>query len=51
MLNINAEEALELTNRKFIQRFNLIENNIKNQDKNFSDFTLEQLEELLKEAK
>ena len=50
-VNINPEDALEKTNRKFIQRFNYIEQKAKEQEKPLSEMTLEEMEELWQQAK
>jgi XTP/dITP diphosphohydrolase len=50
-VNINPEDALEKTNRKFIKRFNYIEQKAKEQGKQLSDMTLEEMERLWQEAK
>ena len=50
-LNINPEEALEQTNKKFIKRFNYMENKVKTQGKQISDCKLEELDIYWNEAK
>ncbi|MCL2247105.1 MAG: nucleoside triphosphate pyrophosphohydrolase [Lentimicrobiaceae bacterium] len=50
-VNINPEDALEKTNRKFIQRFNFIERKVQEQGKQLSDMTLGEMEVLWQEAK
>jgi len=50
-ININPEDALEKTNRKFIKRFNFIEQKAKEQGKLLSEMTLEEMEELWQKAK
>jgi XTP/dITP diphosphohydrolase len=50
-VNINPEDALEKTNRKFIKRFNFIEQNAVEQGKPLSEMTLEEMELLWKQAK
>jgi len=50
-VNINPEDALEKTNRKFIKRFNFIEQKAKEQGKPLSEMTLEEMEELWQQAK
>jgi XTP/dITP diphosphohydrolase len=50
-VNINPEDALEKTNRKFIRRFNYIEEKANEQGKPLSDMTLEEMEALWQEAK
>ncbi len=51
MEKINPEIALESTNRKFIERFRFIEQELKTQNKNMSDMDLEQLDLLWEKAK
>lgn len=51
LYHINPENALEYTNRKFIARFNYIENKAKNSGKNLKDMSLAEMEELWQEAK
>ncbi len=51
LYNVNPENALERTNRKFISRFNYIESKAKEQGKHIKDLTLAQMEELWQEAK
>lgn len=48
---INPEEALERTNRKFIQRFQHIEQRAYEQDKGVKDMTLDEMETYWNEAK
>ena len=50
-LNINPEDALEQTNKKFIKRFNYMENRVKTQGKQISDCKLEELDIYWNEAK
>ena len=50
-LNINPEDALEKTNRKFIKRFNYIEQKSLEQGKPLWEMTLEEMEFLWKIAK
>jgi XTP/dITP diphosphohydrolase len=50
-LNINPEDALELTNKKFIQRFNYMEQKVKEQNKQISDCKLDELDNNWNEAK
>mgnify|MGYP001258214679 CR=1 FL=1 len=42
-LRIHPEEALEQTNQKFIRRFHFIEQQVKKSGRDFSDFSLEEL--------
>ena len=50
-LNINPEDALEQTNKKFIKRFNYMESKVKTQGKQISDCKLEELDIYWNEAK
>ncbi len=50
-LDINPDDALEKSNKKFISRFNYIEQKVKNSKKSFKDYSLEELEEFWNEAK
>jgi XTP/dITP diphosphohydrolase len=50
-LNVNPEDALEKTNRKFIKRFNYMEQKIKEQNKQLADSTLEEMDKYWNEAK
>ena len=45
-LNVDAEQALSKTNIKFYNRFNGIEEEIKVKNKNWDDFSLDELEEM-----
>lgn len=49
--NINAEEVLERTNKKFIFRFQYLEEAAKKSGKNLSDMTLEEMDVYWNEAK
>lgn len=51
LYGINPENALERTNRKFISRFNHIEEGARNRGVALKDMSLEQMEELWTEAK
>ena len=51
LYDVNPENALERTNRKFISRFNYIEAKAKEQGKSLRDMTLGEMDELWKEAK
>ncbi len=51
MKNINPEEALQLSNDKFLRRFNYIEEQIKNKGLGFNDYNLEELDKIWNEAK
>ena len=50
-LNINPEEALMKTNKKFIKRFKFIEENLKKENLNFEDVNLEYMDNLWEKAK
>ncbi len=49
--NINPEEALERTNRKFIRRFQYVEEAARNAGRNLSDMTLAEMDVYWNEAK
>jgi XTP/dITP diphosphohydrolase len=51
LYKINPENALEKTNRKFIRRFNYIEEQTIKAGKNLKDLTLAEMDELWNEAK
>jgi XTP/dITP diphosphohydrolase len=50
-LNINPEDALEQTNKKFIKRFGHMETRVKEQGKQIADCNLEELDSYWNEAK
>ncbi len=50
-LNVNPEDALERTNKKFTKRFNYMEQKIKEQGKQISDCTLAEMDVFWNEAK
>ena len=50
-LKINPEDALELTNKKFIKRFGYMESKVKEQGKQISDCKLEELDKYWNQAK
>ncbi|WP_339697922.1 nucleoside triphosphate pyrophosphohydrolase [Algoriphagus aquimarinus] len=50
-IDINPEEALERTNKKFIKRFQYLENAAKESGKNLSDMTLAEMDVYWNEAK
>lgn len=50
-IDVNPEDALERTNKKFISRFNHIEQRVNEQHKNMHDMSLNELNELWDEAK
>lgn len=51
LYGVDPENALERTNRKFINRFNYIEKSLKDSGRSFSDVSLDDMEELWQEAK
>lgn len=50
-LNVDAENALELTNKKFMKRFNLMEKRVQDSGKNLKDMTLHEMDEIWNEVK
>lgn len=50
-IDINPEDALERTNKKFIRRFNFIEQRVKQAGKSMHDMTLAELDVFWNEAK
>ena len=50
-INVNPEDALEKTNKKFIKRFAYIEQQAKNSDRKIQDLTLAQMDVFWNEAK
>ena len=50
-VNVNAEEALQSTNRKFMRRFESMESQVREQDKNLDQLELEEMDRLWDEAK
>jgi len=50
-LNVNAEEALQSTNRKFRRRFESMESSVREGGRNLDQLTLEQMDALWDEAK
>jgi MazG family protein len=50
-LNVNAEEALQSTNRKFTRRFESMESRVRESGRNVDDLTLEEMDGLWDEAK
>ncbi len=51
LYDINPENALERTNRKFIQRFNYLEEKTIKQGRNMKDMSLAEMDEIWNEAK
>lgn len=49
--NIDPEYALELTNKKFVSRFNFMENEVQKKGLQLSDLSLEQMDEYWNEGK
>lgn len=50
-LNINPEDALEQTNKKFTKRFNYLEAKVKEQNRSLKDCTLDEMNVFWEEAK
>jgi tetrapyrrole methylase family protein / MazG family protein len=50
-LDVNAEEALQSTNRKFTRRFESMERSVRNEGRNIDQLSLEQMDALWDEAK
>lgn len=51
LYHLNPDNALEMTNQKFIYRFNYVEDQAKKQGKSLKDMTLEEMDGLWNEAK
>ena len=51
LYNVNPDNALERTNRKFIKRFTYLEKEAKQIGRNLKDMTLAEMEEIWQEAK
>lgn len=51
LYKLNPDNALEMTNQKFIRRFNFVEDHSLKQGKKLKDMTLEEMDELWNEAK
>ena len=51
LYGINPENALEKTNKKFIRRFNFLEQKTIKKDRDLKDMTLNEMEEIWNEAK
>lgn len=51
LYHLNPDNALELTNQKFIRRFNYVEDNAVTQGKSLKDMTLPEMDKLWNEAK
>ena len=50
-LNVEPEAALKLSNRKFRQRFNFIEQTLQQQQRKFDEVTISELEQIWQQAK
>jgi MazG family protein len=50
-LNVEPEAALKLSNRKFRQRFNFIEQTLRQQQRRFDEVTIDELEQIWRQAK
>lgn len=50
-LNVNPEEALQSTNRKFMRRFQSMESRVREQDRNLDQLSLEEMDSLWDAAK
>lgn len=50
-IDVNPEDALERTNKKFIKRFQYLENEIKKQGRNLKDMSLSEMDVFWEEAK
>lgn len=51
LYKLNPDNALEMTNQKFIRRFNYVEDHSMKQGKSLNDMTLEEMDKLWDEAK
>lgn len=51
LYGVNPENALDKTNRKFINRFNYLENKVKEQGRKLRDMTLTEMDDIWEEAK
>lgn len=51
LYGINPENALEKTNRKFMSRFNYLEEKVRSQGRSLKDMTLAEMDEIWEEAK
>jgi XTP/dITP diphosphohydrolase len=49
--DLNAEDSLRLTNKKFIQRFQFIERSLKEENKNITETSLEEMDKYWEKAK
>ena len=51
LYGIHPDDALEMTNSKFIRRFNYIETEAKKQEKTLKEMSLEEMDALWNDAK
>lgn len=51
MIGLNAEDALEQANQKFIRRFNFVEEQVEKSQKSWNEFQLQELDVFWNEAK
>ena len=51
LYGVNPDNALEKTNKKFIRRFNYLEQKAREMDRNLKDMTLEEMDAIWNEAK
>ena len=51
LYHINPDNALEQTNRKFIRRFNYLEQRVKEQGRNLKEMTLQEMDQFWDDAK
>ena len=51
LYDINPDNALERTNRKFIRRFNYLEQTAKMQGKQLKEMSLQEMDEIWNQAK
>jgi len=50
-IDVNPEDALERTNKKFIRRFQYLEEKVRESDRNLFDMKLSEMDEIWNEAK
>ena len=51
LLNVDEEEALNKSTKKFVKRFNFIEESIVNQGKSLSESTIDEMNALWEDSK
>jgi len=51
LYGINPETALELTNRKFLRRFNFLESEVRNSGRSLNEMTLQEMDVIWEQAK